>query len=213
MKKRMLMLSAALLAACCSFPALAQESGGEQLSAADQQRRITGNVEEWKPADKTGSYTVTDLDQNGSLEILSADYDDETKETVTKIWEVSPEGQLVPCELPWEEGDSQPDLITASAQVYYDEAEDTYYYMFQDASAGSETAETAVLSLKDGVVTEERLDEETAADRFEGMEEMTASFKWVSTAEHALGSDVPMEQILTLIEGSYAGFSMEGAKA
>ena len=82
-------------------------------------------MEEWKPADKTGSYTVTDLDQNGSLEILSADYDDETKETVTKIWEVSPEGQLVPCELPWEEGDSQPDLITASAQVYYDEAEDT----------------------------------------------------------------------------------------
>ena len=25
--------------------------------------------------------------------------------------------------------------------------------------------------------------------------------------------DVPMEQILTLIEGSYAGFSLEGAKA
>lgn len=213
MKKRMFMLSAVLLAVCCSFPALAQEGGGEQLSAADQQRRITGNVEEWKPADKTGSYTVTDLDQNGSLELLSADYDDETMETVTKIWEVSSEGKLVACELPWEEGDSQPDLITDSAQVYYDEAEDIYYYIFQDASAGSETAETAVLSLKDGVITEERLDEGTEADRFDGMEEMTASFKWVSTAEHALGSDVPMEQILTLIEGSYAGFSLEGAKA
>lgn len=212
MKKELLMCG--LLAVCCSFPALAGEGSGEALSVSDQQKRITGYVSEWKPEDGTGSYTVTDLDQDGCLEILSANYDEETAATEIGIWEISPEGEFVSCELPWEEGESQPDVIAKGASVYYDEENNRYYYIFEDvtlAEDGTETTQTAALYLEDGTVSCEILEDEAAA-HFEGMEAMEAKFKWISTAEHSLTSDVPMEQIVTLVGEAYAGFSLKAAE-
>lgn len=215
MKKRLLMFGIGLLSACFCLPALAEESSGEQLSMADQQKRITGNVSEWKPENGTGSYVITDLDGNGRLEIISANYNDETLETEARMWEISEEGKFTVCQLPWKDGDSQPDLITDAATVYYDTENDLYYYIFEDASVaedGSEKVQTVALSFKDQVLTSELLETDAVEERFEGMEQMEAKFRWVSTAEHSLGSDVPMEQILTLVEESYAGFSLQKAE-
>ena len=216
MKKRQFIFAMGLLAVIgCSLPAFAEEDSGEILSTSDQQRRITGYVSEWKPEDGTGSYTVTDLDGNGCLEILSANYDSSTSDTEWKMWEISAEGEFVSCELPWEDGESQPDVITDSAAVYYDGDNDIYYYIFEDVVAaedGTENAQSVALSLQDGVLTSELLEAEENTDRFDGMDEMEASFNWISTAEHSLGSDVPMEQILTLVGEAYAGFSLQAAE-
>lgn len=102
-------------------------------------------------------YAVTDLDQNGRLEIIQSVCQGTGLFTYTKLWEAAPEGTaLLPCQFPWEEGSSQPDVITDPDQVYFDEATNTYSYIFRDElrnGAAEHVQSLIALSLADGEVT------------------------------------------------------------
>ena len=231
MKRKWIALGLALTAV---FGETAMAS--ETLSETVQQKRIVSAVESWKPGKNTGSYTVTDLDGNGRLEIISADYSGDDQTTVSHIWEVGEDGKLQKVDLPWAEEESQPDLITKSTKAWYDSSEDIYYYLFtneEKTEDGSFRERKLTISLKDGKLSSEvlaeKMTDETGTEQFldaEGSEisaedyenageekyselkEKSVKFKWISTKEHAIGSDVPMEQLLELVSEASAGFSV-----
>jgi hypothetical protein len=102
-------------------------------------------------------YAVTDLDQNGRLEIIQSSCQGTGLYTYTSLWEVDANGtELVPCQLSVAEGESQPDIIADPDMVYFDEAGDCYYYIFHDDirdGAAEHYLSRVALSLQDGVVT------------------------------------------------------------
>lgn len=102
-------------------------------------------------------YAVTDLDQNGRLEIIQSSCQGTGLYTYTKLWEVDANGTaLVPCQFSVAEGDSQPDIIADPDMVYYDEINDCYFYIFRDdiRNGGIEHFQSLVsFSLQDGIVT------------------------------------------------------------
>lgn len=102
-------------------------------------------------------YAVTDLDQNGRLEIIQSSCQGTGLYTYTKLWEVgTDETALAPCQFSMAEGDSQPDIITNPDMVYFDEARDCYFYIFRDDirnGAAEHYQNRVAFSLQDGVVT------------------------------------------------------------
>lgn len=107
-------------------------------------------------------YAVTDLNQNGRLEILSSvvqgtgyySYNSflEVKEDLTGLQDYRYEERR--------EGDSQADIIGAFAPVYYEEEADTYYYIFDDYiknGMAERYYNRRSLALTDGVVREQPL--------------------------------------------------------
>lgn len=102
-------------------------------------------------------YAVTDLDQNGRLEIIQSSCQGTGLYTYTQLWEVDAAGTaLTPCQLPAAEGDSQPDIISDPDMVYFDEARDRYYYIFRDDirnGAAEHYQNWVAVSLQDGAVT------------------------------------------------------------
>lgn len=102
-------------------------------------------------------YAVTDLDQNGRLEIIQSTCQGTGLYTYTKLWEVDANGTaLAACQFPAAEGDSQPDIITDPDVVYFDEEHDCYFYIFRDEirNGMAEYCQSLVaFSLQNGVVT------------------------------------------------------------
>ena len=79
------------------------------------------------------SYAVTDLDQNGRIEIISSICQGTGIYTYTTIYEVSENGDgLNLCESNLEEYDSQADIIKNSWEVFYDNTNKKYHYIFDD---------------------------------------------------------------------------------
>lgn len=102
-------------------------------------------------------YAVTDLDQNGRLEIIQSSCQGTGLYTNSKLWEVDAKGtKLVPCQFPDTEEDSQPDIIADPDAVYFDETHDCYFYIFRDDirnGAAEYFQRLVAFSLKDGTVT------------------------------------------------------------
>jgi hypothetical protein len=102
-------------------------------------------------------YAVTDLDQNGRLEIIQSSCQGTGLYTYTNLWEVDANGtELIPCLLSTAEGDSQPDIIADPDIVYYDETSDCYFYIFRDEirnGAAEHYQSQIAFSLQDSVVT------------------------------------------------------------
>ncbi len=103
------------------------------------------------------SYTVTDLDHNGRLELIAASIQGEGRYTNAKFWEVSADKKtLGVCKLTLEEGDSFPDIVTNTADTFHDKKTDHWFYMFNDHVAVSSSelySSKCSLSLEDGTVT------------------------------------------------------------
>ena len=79
------------------------------------------------------SYAVTDLDQNGRMEIISSICQGTGIYTYTTIYEVSENGDgLNLCESNLEEYDSEADIIKNSWEVFYDNTNKKYHYIFDD---------------------------------------------------------------------------------
>ena len=79
------------------------------------------------------SYAVTDLDQNGRMEIISSICQGSGINTYTEIYEVneSMDGFNL-CESDLAEFDSQADIIKNQFVVFYDNANKEYHYIFDD---------------------------------------------------------------------------------
>ena len=135
MKKTLSIVLAVLLLLTISGNALAAPV---QLSSADADTQlcfIYSQLASLKQSeDKTPwSYAVTDLDHNGQLELIAASEHRANHATNLMMWEVSKNGgSLLKCVVKLEEDESFPDIIADSADTFYDEAGDTWHYLFYD---------------------------------------------------------------------------------
>ena len=97
---------------------------------------IAENSSLWKQDVEFGNwgYTVTDLDHNGRLEIISASVQGTGFYTYILAYEVSEDGnglsELIGPE--FKTGDSAPDIMVSEVPVFYDEKDGRYYYIFDD---------------------------------------------------------------------------------
>ena len=103
---------------------------------SDQLDLIAANANLWKQDVEFGlwGFTVTDLDHNGRLEIISASVQGTGFYTYINAYEVNENGDGFtelqgPSEL---RTDSAPDIMVSTAPVYFDKETGRYYYIFDD---------------------------------------------------------------------------------
>lgn len=115
--------------------------------------------EEW--SSQSYNYAVTDLNQNGRLEILVSICQGTGIFTTTEVYEVSEDGEsLIHCGNSMGEGASQADLMVDRAPVYYNEGTGVYTYLFTDAMRSGYAwngEELRAVSLTENVLTEEMI--------------------------------------------------------
>lgn len=104
------------------------------------------------------SYAVTDLDQNGRIEIITSICQGTGMYTTTTIYEVneSMDG-LNLCESNLEEYDSGADIIKNNWKVFYDKSNNKYHYVFEDLTRNGATEyyeNKRDFCLNDGKITE-----------------------------------------------------------
>ena len=106
------------------------------MPEAEQRSLIERSRSVWLPEDlayETWFYTVTDLDRNGRLELITASLQGSGLYTWANVWEVN-EGFTGLNECPDDIGEGQgwPDLIKDSLPYYYDAAAGRYSYVCED---------------------------------------------------------------------------------
>ena len=124
-----------------------------------QIQMIAKNVSVWKleedPIQAVG-YTVTDLDQNGRLEIISSVMGGTGMFSTNKMWEVNETGtELIFCESDRETEGEGYDIMKDRMPVYYDKAENRYYYLVEDIMRNGMASNTTVVgsaSLSEGML-------------------------------------------------------------
>ena len=133
----------------------------EDTPIDDQLKLIAANMPALSkddPANKvTWQYTVTDLDHNGRLELIAATTENKNFYTYAVMYEVNADlNSFTICDLGINEGDPFVDIIAASADTYYYQPADTWYYMFTEGYADNADKYYAVkcsVSLKDSYAT------------------------------------------------------------
>ena len=102
------------------------------------------------------SYTVTDLDRNGRLEVILSSCQGTGHFTYSHFYEVNEEiNSLVECDWSVQEGDSEPDIIVNEVPVYLDRDKGVPYYIFSDYSQNGYAEQyeaVCALSIQCGVV-------------------------------------------------------------
>ena len=84
-------------------------------------------------ADAKWSYAVTDLDHNGRLELLAASVQGDGRYTHVMAWEVGADlASAAPIQVNVPEDESFPDILTDSADTFYNQVSNTWVYMFYD---------------------------------------------------------------------------------
>ncbi len=147
------------VAVCGTGTAFAENAAAAETSMVDQQLNlIYSQLDKMMQNDgrNTWYYCVTDLDHDGNLELIAASLHPQDRSTNVKIWEVSGDGTaLIECGLAKDEDESFPDIMTESADAFYNRETDTWNYLVYDNIVISDTEvytiETSV-SLKDGVL-------------------------------------------------------------
>lgn len=136
-------------------------ASGADLSeeAETQLQLIADNLDLWagdREFTSTYQYAVTDLDQNGRLEILVSTCQGTGLFTYSSYYEVNEAlDGLNACEQDLEEGASEADLMYSAVPVYCDTEEDIYFYVFDDMirNGYAELYENKrAISLSDGVI-------------------------------------------------------------
>ena len=137
----------------------------EMLSPAEQIALISAECAQWLPNEEwyyqPYSYAVTDLNQNGRLELLVSCCQGTGIFTITDVYEVSEDGEsLIYCENSLGEGASQSDLIVSQAPVYYNEESGAYTYLFSDYMRSGwawNGEDLRAVTLTEGLLTEEAI--------------------------------------------------------
>ena len=127
----------------------------------DQQKQLLmEHYDDWAyqdPWSSPWSYTFTDLDHNGRLEVTAASLQGSGFYTYAHIWEVNADFSGITECLPAveEEGMSYPDIIVDSVPCYFDASSGHYYYLVNDFVRGgyAEHYESVnTLCLHDGII-------------------------------------------------------------
>lgn len=169
-----------------------QLTGNSVLSMEDQLKVLCKHSDKWlKKENKKEpylTYAVTDLDQNGRLEIIaSADRMGSGQFSYTDYFQVNKAGDDV--EKLWtsyEEGESQVDLVNDLGTAYYDPEKKEYHYITSDfATAGVATGHIKTieaLTLSGRMIRIDSLGYENC-ERNEDGKEKTAYYKMQSGKE------------------------------
>ena len=138
----------------------------DKLSFPAQLQLIADNVKQWALApdfadDRTG-YAVTDLDNNGQLELIAANQGGTGHYTYAAFYEVNPDGTtLESLAYDFPEGSSQPDLMdTDPIPLFWGGKSGAFTYIFRDwlkATAAEYYESLWALTLQNGTITTEPL--------------------------------------------------------
>lgn len=129
MNRNLILTLIFILFCMAAAPALGAPGYYEQLDL------IAANADLWKQTEVFGlwGYAVTDLDQNGRLEILSASVQGTGFYTLILAFEVNEAGTgLEEIKQLRADYESSPDVIVDSVPVYFDTENGIYYYIFDD---------------------------------------------------------------------------------
>lgn len=172
--KKYLMIFVMCLIFCLPAAVFAAPGYPEQLEL------IAENADLWKQEMEYGQwgYTVTDLDLNGRLEIISASLQGTGMYTYVQIFEVDPDGTAL-IEIPQDRPDyeSAPDIMLETASAFYDPESNLYYYIFTDfiRNGYAENYENKrAVYLEEGIWKEIRLAQK--ATIFSDIENFTVTF-------------------------------------
>lgn len=134
------------------------DSADAGVSGADLFAQLTviyENRADWYTADlEMGSYTVTDLDQNGKMEVLAAVCSGSGMYTYTDIWEVNGD-TLTKCTRLMDEYESQADTIVSETVAYA--VDGGWEYIFYDTvrmGVMGYNCDLRGVNLRDGTITE-----------------------------------------------------------
>lgn len=137
-------------------------------------------------------YTVTDLDRNGRLELISASVRGTGIYTYSDYYEVNEQlDGLTQCEVHTNMEDSGADIVVEAVPVYYDGKADTYYYIFSDYIRDGMTMSyenIRELSLKSGEITDKVLVYKESIYDENGME--TAEYYNAATGRQLIVSNM-----------------------
>lgn len=114
---------------------LQESSVYSATNVEEQLTLIAENASLWlgSSEDITYHYAITDLDQNGRLEIITSYREDDSTPAVNQIYEINAAlDSLTLCETVPADGDELPNLAVASVPVYYDFEHNAYLYVFDD---------------------------------------------------------------------------------
>ena len=128
MKKALITLLIGLIFAISAAAASATDYTG-------QPELIAAHADLWKQNVDYGQwgYAVTDLDQNGQLEILAASLQGTGFYTYLNIYEVSEDSSgLTEVRQDRSEYESTADIMTETAAGFYDKEKGVYFYIFPD---------------------------------------------------------------------------------
>ena len=140
---------------------------------SSQIQLIVDNFELWKmdgefvqDSKPYGGYTVTDIDKNARLEIISSEIEGSGNYSYNNIWEVNESfDALVLCKREQTaEKETQIDIMEESVPAYYDDDLCAYYLTFDDMKGDSLTylyEEKRALSLQNGLLIEKILAHKT----------------------------------------------------
>ena len=151
--------SSAPASADASAAAAEVQATPDPSSTANQTQLIFSNLSAiTSNADySTFYFTVTDLDHNGRLEVISAVTESSNNYTRGVGYEVnSTFDSLSPLEFSLPEGQGLPEIVSKNADTYYDSASNSYYYIFNDNGDVNSTGHYLTidsLCLKDGIAT------------------------------------------------------------
>lgn len=163
MKKTISVVLALLLLASVSVmsfaePVVKKVQTAEKSDIDKQIDMIYANLSELSQDTINGlwNYTVTDLDHNGSLELIAAICKSPDYRTYAKVYEVS-EGRdaFIDCDMSVAEGEPFVDILQDSADTYYDRTTDTWHYLFSEdftRSLSEHYSTKCSVSLKSGYV-------------------------------------------------------------
>ena len=152
----------------CIYNITVIDDGGDEEDDVEQLQLIAENKDLWLgmtdeilAAVEPCSYAVTDLNQNGRLEIIVSSCQGTGIYTYSNIFEVNETMDgLMPYERVLEEYVSEADIITETAAVYYDSETNIYHYIFDDFSkngAAEYFENKRDWSLQDGQIIEKFL--------------------------------------------------------
>ena len=128
--RKIIVLSLVFMFLCMFGSASAAPGYSEQIDL------IASNADLWKQDYEFGQwgYIVTDLDQNGRMEIISCSVQGTGFYSYIKAYEVNEEGTGLDdlMKAYADRTDSSPDIMTSRIPVFYDRNTDRYYYIFDD---------------------------------------------------------------------------------
>ena len=154
MKKSIAILLALVLVLSLGAACLAEPVQADQKSVDAQIALFCADLETIRQGETTGTwfYTVTDLDHNGRLELLSASLRGDGSTCEFRAWEISEDKKsFAECALGILIGEDFPCVLTESAATYYDNVTDTWHYLIDGNAAlplGQNSSARCILTMK-----------------------------------------------------------------